>query len=122
VLSDFGRYGTRVSDNNVYPTSVLYLPMKVVTTFHPPSAVLCSLKCKLDVVDSNREHLVVAKLNRLDVFSCRPDGLHHECGLEVWGRILSIKAIPVKVSLSGLFFGNASRRQYRIRGSQTLWS
>jgi DNA damage-binding protein 1 len=70
--------------------------MKVVTTFHPPSAVVSSLKCKLSA-DLDIEHLVVAKLDRLDVFSCRPDGLRHECGLEMWGRILSVKAIPVKV-------------------------
>src|ERR1700728_631224 len=72
--------------------------MRVVTTFHPPSAVLCSLKCKLSVADADVEHLVVAKVDRIDVYACRADGLHHECGHEFLGRILAVKAIPLKVS------------------------
>jgi hypothetical protein len=72
--------------------------MRVVTTFHPPSAVLCSLKCKLSIAEADVEHLVVAKVDRIDVYACRPGGLHHECGREFLGRILAVKAIPLKVS------------------------
>jgi DNA damage-binding protein 1 len=70
--------------------------MKVVSTFHPSSSVLSSLKCRLGTRDI--EHLVVAKLSRLDVYSVRPHGLQHECGVEVWGKICSVKAIPLSVS------------------------
>ena len=70
--------------------------MKIVTTFHQSSSVLSSLKCQLGTRDT--EHLVVAKLNRLDVYSLKPQGLHHECGVEIWGKVLTIKAIPQIVS------------------------
>jgi DNA damage-binding protein 1 len=71
--------------------------MKVVTTFSPSSSVLSSIKCKL-VASSDLEFLAVGKLDRLDVYSLQPEGLKHECGLEIWGRIVTIKAIPVAVS------------------------
>ncbi|KAJ6620776.1 CPSF A subunit region-domain-containing protein [Mycena sp. CBHHK59/15] len=58
--------------------------MHIVSTFHQPSSVLCSLKS-----------LVVAKLNGLDVYSVLPEGLKHECRWEVWGNILSVKSVPI---------------------------
>jgi len=70
--------------------------MKVVSTFHPSSSVISSVKCRLTTKDL--EHLVVAKLNRLDVYSVRPHGLQHECGLDIWGKICSVKALPLSVS------------------------
>jgi DNA damage-binding protein 1 len=69
--------------------------MKVVATFSPPSSVKCSLKCRLA---NDVEHLVVAKLSRLDIYSLQPEGLAQECGLELWGNVVSIKAIPIPVS------------------------
>lgn len=70
--------------------------MKVVATFHPSSSVVSSLKCHL-TPDTSLEHLVVAKINRIDVFSTRPEGLKHECGVDVWGRISALKAIASTV-------------------------
>lgn len=70
--------------------------MKIVSTFHPSSSVLSSVKCRLGARDI--EHLVVAKLNRLDVYSVRSHGLQHECGVEVWGKICAVRAIPLSVS------------------------
>ncbi|KAF9485871.1 hypothetical protein BDN70DRAFT_870784 [Pholiota conissans] len=67
--------------------------MKIVSTFHLPSSVLSSAKCRLGARDL--EHLVVAKINRLDVYSLRSHGLQRECGLNVWGKICSVKAIRV---------------------------
>ncbi|KAF8630852.1 hypothetical protein AX17_005211 [Amanita inopinata Kibby_2008] len=67
--------------------------MKIVTTFHQPSSVLCSVKCHLG--SSDVEHLVVGKLNRLVVYSIQPHGLQQECTTEVWGKVLSVKAIPI---------------------------
>ncbi|TCD64528.1 hypothetical protein EIP91_003995 [Steccherinum ochraceum] len=69
--------------------------MKLVTTFHPPSSVADSVKCVLSP-DSEFGHLVVAKTNRIEVFSLTRDGLRQECDVEIWGRVLAVRAIPVK--------------------------
>ena len=70
--------------------------MKLVSTFHPPSSVLDSLKCTL--ADENAsEFLVVAKLNRVDIYSIHPEGLRHEQGIEIWGRIRTVKSVPIVV-------------------------
>jgi DNA damage-binding protein 1 len=71
--------------------------MKVVTTFSPTSSVLSSVRCKL-IANLDLEFLVVGKLDRLDVYSLQPEGLKLECGLGIWGRIVTIKALPVDVS------------------------
>lgn len=71
--------------------------MKVVTTFHKPSSVLSSVKCRL-VSGSDLEFLVVAKLDRLDVYSLQLEGIKLETTLEIWGRIIAIKAVSVEVS------------------------
>ncbi|KAF9219239.1 hypothetical protein BS17DRAFT_431256 [Gyrodon lividus] len=68
--------------------------MKVVATFHPPSSVLDSLKCTL-ADQHGSEFLVVAKLNRVDIYSIQREGLHHEQGIEIWGRIRTIRSVPV---------------------------
>lgn len=72
--------------------------MKVVTTLHQPSAVLSSLTCNLS---SNSElgHLVAAKSNRIEVSSLRSEGLEPECSLEIWGRVLCVRAVPSEVCL-----------------------
>lgn len=68
--------------------------MKVVSTFHAPSSVAASVKCSLT---PDAEHLVVAKTNRLEVFSLQPEGLKLECTHEFWGRVISVKAFPKDV-------------------------
>ncbi|KIK96855.1 hypothetical protein PAXRUDRAFT_10541 [Paxillus rubicundulus Ve08.2h10] len=68
--------------------------MKVVATFHPPSSVVDSLKCTL-ADEFGSEFLVVAKLNKVDIYSIQPGGLHHEQGIEIWGRIRAVKSVPV---------------------------
>lgn len=70
--------------------------MKVVTTFHQPSSVTASLKCCLSA-DADLGHLVVAKSNRIEVSAITTEGLKYECSLEIWGRVLSMKAVPAKV-------------------------
>jgi hypothetical protein len=77
--------------------------MKVLTTFHSPSSVSHSLKCRL-ISDLNIEHLVVTKVNRIDIYTLQATGLRHECDLEVWGKVLSIKAIPVPVCMMLMLF------------------
>ncbi|KIL67911.1 hypothetical protein M378DRAFT_185481 [Amanita muscaria Koide BX008] len=67
--------------------------MKIVTTFHHPSSVLTSVKCQLGSRDT--EHLIVGKLNKLVVYSIQPHGLQKECSVDVWGKVLSLKAIPI---------------------------
>jgi hypothetical protein len=70
--------------------------MKIISTFHPSSSVFSSIKCRLSTRDL--EHLVIAKLSRIDVYSVLPQGLQHECGLDIWGKLCSIKALPISVS------------------------
>lgn len=65
--------------------------MKVVSTFHPPSSVVDSVKV---VAADGEEHLVVAKPDRLDVFSIQPDGLQHQTGLHISARILRLRPLP----------------------------
>ncbi len=72
--------------------------MRVVSTFHPPSSVTDAIKCRL-TSDSSLIHLAVTKPNRLDIYSVQPSGLRHECGAEIWGRIVTVRAIPAQVML-----------------------
>lgn len=69
--------------------------MKIISTFHPSSSVISSVKCQLGSRDL--EHLVVAKINRLDVYSLRPHGLQRECGVNIWGKTCSVKSIRISV-------------------------
>lgn len=69
--------------------------MKVVTTYHQPSSVLDSIKCTLS--EDNSEFLVVAKLDRVDFYSIRPDGLRHENGIGIWGRVRAVRSIQRRV-------------------------
>ncbi|KAG6907853.1 hypothetical protein DXG01_007117 [Tephrocybe rancida] len=46
------------------------------------------------------EHLVVAKLNRLDVYTLQPRGLQHQCTLEIRGIVTSLRTIPIPVTVS----------------------
>ncbi|KAH9942902.1 CPSF A subunit region-domain-containing protein [Amylocystis lapponica] len=67
--------------------------MRVVATFHPPSSVVQSVKCRLNPAD-DLEYLVVAKTTRVEVFSLQPEGLRPECGADIWGRVVSLRAVP----------------------------
>ncbi|KAH9841501.1 mono-functional DNA-alkylating methyl methanesulfonate N-term-domain-containing protein [Rhodofomes roseus] len=66
--------------------------MRVVATFHQPSSVVSSARCSLT---ADQEFLVVGKTNRIEVFSLQADGLRKECSLEIWGRVVAVKALPV---------------------------
>ncbi|EPQ54734.1 hypothetical protein GLOTRDRAFT_116530 [Gloeophyllum trabeum ATCC 11539] len=65
--------------------------MRVVTTFHSPSSVVASVKCRLS---PDGEHLVVAKPDRVEVHALGEDALKYECSLEIWGRVVSVKELP----------------------------
>ncbi|KAI0335819.1 hypothetical protein GY45DRAFT_705258 [Cubamyces sp. BRFM 1775] len=69
--------------------------MRIVGTFHPSSSVTHSLKCRL-TPDPTAEHLVIAKTDKLEVYSLQPDGLKHECTTDMWGQIVGMHAIPVQ--------------------------
>jgi len=71
--------------------------MKVVSTFHHPSAVSCSVKCKF--VPDNREYLVVGKTNHLELYSLQPKGLYLESTLDVWGHVVTIRPVEFSVSV-----------------------
>ena len=44
------------------------------------------------------EFLVVAKTDKLEVFSLQPEGFKWECTLDMWGRIVGLQDVPAKVS------------------------
>ena len=71
--------------------------MRVISTFHPPSSVTDAIKCRL-TSDPSRIHLAVTKPNRIDIYSVQSSGLQHECGAEIWGRIVTVRAIPAQVT------------------------
>ncbi|KAG7088601.1 hypothetical protein E1B28_012575 [Marasmius oreades] len=66
---------------------------RVAATFHPSSSVLASTTCSLS--SRNLRHLVVGKLDRLEVYSIRPDKLELECTYQLTGKLSTLKAIPV---------------------------
>ncbi|KAF8635825.1 hypothetical protein AX15_000024 [Amanita polypyramis BW_CC] len=70
--------------------------MKVVATFHQPSSVLSSVKCHLGSKDV--EHLIIGKLNRVIVYSIQPHGLQKECSVDIRGKALCLKAVPIPKS------------------------
>ena len=70
--------------------------MKVVTTFHQPSAVVSSASCHL-LEDRSVRHLAVARPNKLEVYSAGEAGLKLESAVEIWGRASSVKCIPAQV-------------------------
>lgn len=74
--------------------------MKVVSTFHHPSAVTCSAKCKL--VPNNREYLAVGKTNRIELYSLQPKGLHLESTLDVWAHVVAIRPVEFLVRVKCL--------------------
>lgn len=71
-------------------------PTRIVSTFHQPSAVVSSCKCRLS---STAEHLVVAKLNAIEVHTIESTGLKHACTLQIWGKVLSVKEVPITDSV-----------------------
>ncbi|KAI0304406.1 CPSF A subunit region-domain-containing protein [Multifurca ochricompacta] len=75
--------------------------MRIVSTFHQPSSVTDAIKCHL-TSDTFLIHLVVAKSNRLDIYSVQQNGLRYECGTEIWGRIVVVRAIPTQGGKSNL--------------------
>ena len=69
--------------------------MKVVNTFHQPSSVVASVKCNLSA--SELGHLAVAKTTKVEVSSIHSDGLRYECSVDIWGRIVSMRAVAAQV-------------------------
>src|SRR6266404_1206316 len=88
-----------MTNNFVGGCALSIISMRVVSTFHPPSSVTDTVKCHL-TSDHSLIHLVVAKSNRLDIYTVQPSGLSYECGAEIWGRIVVVKAVPTTVTAS----------------------
>ncbi|KAJ4488025.1 CPSF A subunit region-domain-containing protein [Lentinula aciculospora] len=72
------------------------MPTRIASTFHPSSSVISSVKCSLSLREL--EHLVVAKLNSLQVYSILESKLQLECNLEVRGKVRLVRAIPIQNS------------------------
>ena len=110
VVDQCRRTGFPVTKPEV--SRLLLSTMKISSTFHPSSSVISSTKCRLASRDV--EHLVVAKLHRVDLYSLRPHGLQHECGLDIWGLVCSVKPIPISVGWNiSPFFSLSLITKYR---------
>ncbi|KIK59844.1 hypothetical protein GYMLUDRAFT_74297 [Collybiopsis luxurians FD-317 M1] len=70
------------------------MPTRIASTFHPASSVISSVKCSL--LSGELEHLVIAKLNSLQVYSILESKLQLECNLEIRGKVRLVRAIPIK--------------------------
>ncbi|KAG8896128.1 hypothetical protein FRB99_009058 [Tulasnella sp. 403] len=68
--------------------------MLSVSTWHPPSAVSHSLKCK--VTSASRESLVVAKVTLLEIYDLTPNGLELRCSFYTWGTVTSLASTRLK--------------------------
>lgn len=69
--------------------------MFAISTWHPPSAVSHSLKCRLITPDA--DCLVVSKVNRLEVYDLQPDGLPFRCSFDTWGTVTSLLSTRIEV-------------------------
>lgn len=70
--------------------------MLAVSTWHASSTVTHSLKCNLV---GDRDCLVVAKVNTLEVHDLTPTGLTLKCSFDVWGIVTSLLSAHRKVSV-----------------------
>jgi hypothetical protein len=71
-------------------------PMHVISTYLPPTAVTHAITAKLTA--GSARYLVIAKINRVEVFSLERDGLKKAAAYELWGRIVALEEIVVDVS------------------------
>ncbi|KAJ3863624.1 CPSF A subunit region-domain-containing protein [Lentinula novae-zelandiae] len=72
------------------------MPTRIASTFHPSSSVISSVKCSL--ASRELEHLVIAKLNSLTVYSILESKLQSECNLDVRGKVRLVRAVPIQNS------------------------
>ncbi|KAJ3896557.1 CPSF A subunit region-domain-containing protein [Lentinula edodes] len=72
------------------------MPTRIASTFHPSSSVISSVKCSL--ASRELEHLVIAKLNNLTVYSILESKLQLECNLDVRGKVRLVRAVPIQNS------------------------
>ncbi|KAJ3856320.1 CPSF A subunit region-domain-containing protein [Lentinula lateritia] len=72
------------------------MPTRIASTFHPSSSVISSVKCSL--ASRELEHLVIAKLNSLTVYSILESKLQLECNLDVRGKVRLVRAVPIQNS------------------------
>lgn len=83
--------------------------MKVVSTFHAPSSVICSLRTRLTV---GQEHLVVGKADLVEVYAIEDTGLKLIHKHQVWGSVVSIRAVPLRVSLHVFLAGAEGLKEF----------
>ncbi|KAJ3991663.1 CPSF A subunit region-domain-containing protein [Lentinula boryana] len=75
---------------------------KILTTFHSSSSVISSVKCSLSSASSSStdvedqyQHLIIAKLNSIQVYSIRETSLELECSVDIRGKVRAIKRVPI---------------------------
>ncbi|EJU03243.1 hypothetical protein DACRYDRAFT_115454 [Dacryopinax primogenitus] len=65
--------------------------MRYVVTHHQPTAAVDSIRG--DFTGSGSVQLVVAKVNRVELYNLSPEGLKRVCDLEIWGTITNIAEV-----------------------------
>lgn len=69
--------------------------MHVISTYLPPTAVTHAITAKLTA--GSARYLVIAKINRVEVFSLEREGLKPLATYELWGRIVALEEVVVDV-------------------------
>ena len=70
--------------------------MHVISTYLQPTAVTHATTARL--TGGSVQYLVIAKINRVEVFSLEPEGLKQVAAYELWGRVVALDEIVVDVS------------------------
>lgn len=70
--------------------------MKFVATFSQPTSVVDCF-CTTLTDGDDVAYLAVARPSIVEIFAVLPDALALQCKFDVWGRIVSLHPLPVKV-------------------------
>ncbi len=97
------------------------MPTRITSTFHASSSVVSSFKARLVAPHSysgnsngagigGPEHLVIAKIDSIEVHSILKDGLKKECSIAVRGRVGGVWGVKVPVSVLHTNYIHLGRR------------
>ena len=95
--------------------------MHVISTYLSPTAVTHATTAKLTA--GSARYLVIAKINRAEVFSLERGGLKPLATYELWGRIVALEEIVVDVNypyMSEYSFSRAFRTVQAVSSSSLI--
>ncbi|KAJ6258970.1 hypothetical protein Dda_5865 [Drechslerella dactyloides] len=78
--------------------------MAYLAPIHPASSIRHAIRCKF--IHDDRDSLIIAKSNRLEIYDLVPEGLEQVTHFAVYGRITALLSLrPQKSSLDHIFIG-----------------